>query len=155
MVDVLVKQLRTSPDSRVRLGCAINLMSVESPSVRSAFIEALHDPEEKVVRLACGEVGHRDGPGMKEALISVLNNPSWHARLEACKALILANAANAKVVSALEQMRREPEAAEYDTLIEKFDQREKDLHLEGTLGRMWGRLGTILERARNVAARNR
>lgn len=151
VADRLAEQLRGNSDPNVRLGCAINLGMRDRPTVRAAFIAALRDPYDMVVRIACTEVGHRPGPGAKEALLAVLDNPSWNARLEACKGLIIAKEADARVVAALEKMSTEPEAAKYDALMEEFDKREKEVGGEAALGKRWGKLGIILEEARAQA----
>lgn len=156
--DELISHLHTSPYRGVRLACAICLMSAEVPEVRQAYIQALKDPYEKdpyekVVRIACMELGHRGGAAATAALLQVLGHPSWHARLEACKALITLKAADPRVVSTLEAMSREPEAAKYDAQIAMFRRMEAQSGLSEEFKGSWGTLGTILEQARHLATK--
>ena len=56
----------------------------------------------------------------------------------------------------LEGMSKEPEAAVYDAEIDEFDRREKEMGgRDASLGETWGKLGRILEQAREVAAQGR
>ena len=153
--DTLARQLRTSRDRDVRLGCAINLMSIKTPTVRSAYTYALRDSSEKVVEIACMEVGLGGGDGTKEALLSVLNNPSWRVRLEACKAMIVSKTADETTIAALDQLSRESEAAIYDAEIDDFDRIKRQTGTQGALGPRWGKLASIKDRARQVAAGHR
>jgi len=149
----LAAHLTSSPYSDVRLGCAIMLMSVKSPETHQAYLHALHDTSDKVVEIACVEIPSRPSSGDAEALYSVLDHPTWNVRLEVCKALITMQKADQRVVSALEAMSHEPEAAHYDALDEEFDRREKEMGLSGELGKRWGKLDTILQQARRIAAK--
>jgi HEAT repeat protein len=155
VADTLARQLRTSHDRDVRLGCAINLMSVETPSVRSAYVYALRDSSDKVVQIACMVVGRHGGQETKAALIPVLNHASWRVRLEACKAMIESKTADETTLAALEQLSRESESVTYDAEIDEFDRMEGASGTEGTLGRRWGKLATIVDQARRVAAGNK
>jgi hypothetical protein len=149
-----IEGLRTgTPDSR-RLFCAAKLMSVEEPAVTQAYIQALKDPFEKVVQLACTELGDRGGVDAVNALFQVLEQRSWHSRLGACRALITLKVANSQVVSVLEQMAQEPEAAKYDEFVREVEEMEKDPDLPEEWKGGCGRLGAILEEARQVAAGN-
>jgi hypothetical protein len=151
----LTSELRANADAAVRLGCAINLMSVRTPKSDAALNYAIHDSNDKVVQLACGEVGRRRSPGASDALHSALSHPSWRVRLEACKALITSGYADDAVVSILEQMSREPEAAVYDAEIDEFDRRERETGLTKLTGKGWDKLDAILKQARDVARRDK
>lgn len=148
--DRLANQLRTDTDPRVRLTCAIALMGVYTPVVREAFIVSLRDSFDKVVQISCVEVGHRGGPGAKEGLAALLNHPSWHIRLETCKGMIVGKFADEKTVATLEQMSGEPDAATYDAQIDEFDKIDREAH--ASLGHRWGKIGTILDEAKKMAA---
>ena len=152
----LIKNLGSNHDHAVRLGCAIHLMSRHSPAVRDAYIRALHDPYDKVVQIAVGELGYRGGSEAKEALNATLSHPSWRVRLEVCKALITSKYADDRTVSTLEEMRYEPEAAQYDAEIEEMDRDNREMESRGLqAGEMWGNLNRIIGQAKNIAAQNR
>ena len=149
----LSAHLQGSPYSDVRLGCAIMLMSVKSPEAHEAYLHALHDSSDKVVEVACMEMPDDAGIGDAEALYAVLDHPTWNVRLEICKALIRMKKADQRVVSALESMRQDPEAVRYDAFIEDSERREKEMGVAGELGPSWGKLDTIIQQARSIAAK--
>lgn len=154
--DEIIRHLLHNPTARARVSCAIGLMQMETPTVCDAFIQALDDEEDKVVQIACVEVGHRGGNGAAEALFRKLNHPSWDVRLEVCKALIILKATDTRVVRELESMCQEPEAAQYDEFIEESNQMDKELEKEmGPLPpeamEQWGKIGEILDQAREIA----
>jgi HEAT repeat protein len=149
--DALAEYLQSGADPRVRLSCAIALMPVSSAAVDAAYLKALTDSSDKVVQIACLEIGSRKAPEGVEALKRVLSHPAWRVRLEACKGLIRQNAANRLVVSTLEAMGNEPEAAVYDAEDDQFQQIERELGETPLLDKRWGKLGAILAEARQVA----
>ncbi len=155
--EALAAYLEHGADPRVRLSCAIVLMSVPGPAVDRALLRALGDSSEKIAQLACVEVGDRGGAEGTEALFRGLNHPSWRVRLEACKALITQRTADARVVAALEAMQRGPDGAAYDAEVEEskecVEEFSKVFDPNGTAGEWWGKLDSILARARRVAAR--
>jgi len=124
----LAAYLVDGKDERVRLSCAIALMPLQNPSVDDAFMQALADPFESVVQIACVEVGARKGSGSLRALRSTLKHPSWRVRLEACKALISRKQAGPSVIAALKQLKREPEASAYELECREFCDLEASLH---------------------------
>ena len=150
-VTELIDGLLTSTSNKRRVSCAIKLMGAEKPEVKQAYIQALTDPFDKVVQVACSTLGHLGGTDAATALFQVLEQYSWHSRLEACKALITLKAANAQVVSVLEKMSQEPDAASYDALIQQIHEAEKEPDYPEELKGGWGKIATILEQAKHVA----
>jgi hypothetical protein len=131
-------------------------MEIPAPSVTEAYRRALGDPFDKVAQVACFALTSRGGVQNAEALIRALGHVSWRVRLEACKALIILGKAGQRVVATLQAMSREPEASVYDTECDEFERIDQEISLE--LGEplpwpaCWGKLHTILEKARNLAA---
>lgn len=166
-VEVFADKLCHHEDEWVRLGCAIYLMSAQSPVAESAYLHALHDPFVKVVQIACVQAASYREPGQK-ALLDTLNHSSWRVRLEVCKALIIQRTADQSVVETLEKMKSDPEAAVYDAecdeldgLCGELDELVKKELVQGSDephqwwdGR-WGKLDRIITQAREVAAGNR
>jgi HEAT repeat protein len=153
IADELISHLQHNTSARVRFGCAVTLMRVETPEVRQAYIGALKDTHEKIVQIACMELAHGGGEEAIEALFPVLAHDSWRVRLEACKALITLKAADQRVVSTLESMSREAEAARYDAQIEEFERQERERNTPAEFRGVWGKIGTILEQARQIVAK--
>ncbi|MBW3622632.1 MAG: hypothetical protein KY468_04400 [Armatimonadetes bacterium] len=155
----MVRHMLHNPTASARLSCAIGLMSVYTLAVREGYIQALDDVEIKVMQIAAGEVGYRGGEGAAEALFRKLHHPSWDARLEICKALITLKAADARVVKELEAMSREPEAAVYDAEDDEYvkmtQEVEKELGPSPELYERWGKIGEILQQAREIASRRK
>jgi HEAT repeat protein len=156
--DALARILERGQDPRVRLSCAIALMPVRQPVVEHAFLRALADPFEKIVQIACVELSDRGGADVVSALLARLNHPSWRVRLEVCKALLKRKVADPRLVSTLEAMSREPEAALYDAESDEFDAAMKEGLSElmrswvgvGTPPETWGKLEAILAKARSL-----
>ena len=156
VADAIMNHLKTDADSKVRLCCAIKLMRNETPQVDAAFLHAAHDENDKVAQVACGQLGFRGGKDAANALFETLSSPSWRVRLAACKALILLEAADQRVIATLEAMSQEPEATVHDEEVDYFDEHFRQLYDEmpdEPKNRMWRRMATILEQAREVAAR--
>lgn len=151
----LAEYLEHGMDPRVRASCAALMMSATGPVVDRAYLHALRDPEQTVAQIACLEVGARGSAEGTGALFGMLNHPNWRLRLEACKALITQKTADQRVVSTLEAMGREPEAAAYDA--ENEDNAEAmQLFMAASghgdeIDKCWGKLDTILAKARRVA----
>jgi HEAT repeat protein len=148
----LAAHLKTSPYPGVRLPCAIVLMSTKTPVVHEAYLHALRDSFDKVVMIACIQVADFGGEEDAEALYAILEHPLWRVRLEGCKALITMKKADSRVVSTLEEMRKDPEATRYDAEVEEFDRNERNAGVAGEFGETWGKLETILQQAQRNAA---
>lgn len=150
--DALADYLVQGEDARVRLSCAIVLMAVHGPVVDRAYLRALRDSSEQIAELACLEIGDRAPTGGTAALVGMLTHASWQVRLQACKALITQKKAAARVVSTLEALRRAPEAAVYDKEMDEskdlLEALTKACVPEGKSVENWGKLDTILARAR-------
>jgi HEAT repeat protein len=121
--------------------------------LRPNAIALLKDPDERVIQIACGELGHRGGDDARAALFETLSHPTWRARLEACKALITLRAADQRVVSTLEAMSHETEAAKYDEEVADFQQRLAEMGNPKEFQGSWGKIAAILEQARQIAAK--
>ncbi len=151
----LADYLEHGPDPRVRLSCAILMMSTTGPVVNRAYLHALRDSESQVAQLACLEVGARGSAEGRMALFQMLDHPHWRVRLEACKALITQENADQRVISTLEAMSREPEAAAYDAEcednVELLQSMMKAFGHGDKMDQCWGKLATIIQRARDVA----
>jgi hypothetical protein len=109
-----------------------------------AYRCALDDSSDKVVQLACMQLGYRGGVENAEALIRVLNHNSWRVRLEACKALITQGMTDHRIAETIEALGKEPEATIYDA--ECDDHREMMIKASGENWpcKMWGKLNTII-----------
>lgn len=164
VANALVYHLKTDPDTAIRLSCAIGLMGNQTPQAVGAYIHAAKDTNEKVAMVACSELGYRGAEGAAagavEVLFELLAAPSWHIRLQACKALINLKAADGCVVMALEKMSQEPEAKEYDADIESFERIDKEVQAEFPdeseieVEKGWGKIETLLQHARDIAAQS-
>ncbi len=141
--DVLIDHLLHNPDARVRLSSAIRLMKDLSASVTGAYRCALDDSSDKVVQLACMQLGHRGGVENAEALIRVLNHNSWRVRLEACKALITQGMTDHRIAETIEALGKEPEATISDAECDDHERMIKESG-ENWPYKMWGKLNTIL-----------
>jgi len=151
---VLAEHLLHHLDPRIRLSCAIVLMNVPTPPVTEAYRCALGDSFDKVAQIACVELGSRGGAENADALMRVLDHPSWDVRLEGCKALITQGKAGQAVVATLEAMGQQPEAGIYDAECDEFERIEQEAAQEtgeSPPWGFWGKLQSILEQARNLA----
>lgn len=152
VANALTHCLKNDADQNVRLCCAIGLMSHKTSPVRDAYISAVRDVYDKVAQIACGQLGFFGGMEATTALFETLSNPLWRVRLEACKALITLKAADKRVVSTLDQMCQESEASKYDAEHDEFERLIGNVELPDEWQGMWGKIGTILEQARQIAA---
>jgi HEAT repeat protein len=155
----LAEHLQRHTDERVRLSCAILLMSVPGTAADRAFLCALADPFDKVAQIACVELESRCGAEGTTALFGMLSHPSWRVRLEACKALITQKSADRRVVTTLESMSREPEAAVYDAEVDESNEFVKAFSKAFSPDRTpvegWGKVQAILAKAAAIASRER
>ena len=140
---VLIDHLLHNPDARFRLSCAIKLMKDLSAPVTGAYRSSLNDSSDKVVQLACTQLGYRGGVENTEALLRVLNHGSWRVRLEACKALITQGITDHRIGETIEALGKEPEATIYDAECDLFEEVTKKSG-EVWPCKRWGRLNTIL-----------
>lgn len=155
----LAEYLLSGEDDRVRLSCAIHLMPLRYELVDRTYIQALNDTSEKIVQVACSELGYRVNADTTTALYRVLDHPAWRVRLIACIALINQKKADNRVVALLERMGKDPEAAAYDQeWMEMKDFHEnmaKVFNPDGNLGEAWDNFHKILTKAREVAEAHR
>lgn len=152
--ETLSRHLWHNADSRVRLSCAIVMMSSPAPSVTLAFRNALADESEKVAQIACMELAERGGGENTAALFRTLSHAVWRVRLEACKGLITQGKADQRVVATLEAMQREPEAVIHDSEIDEIERIMQEVTNESgksSLYPCWGKLPAILQQARSQA----
>jgi HEAT repeat protein len=157
VTNAFISHLRNDSSDDVRLTCAIGLMSRETPQVREVYIHAIKDKNEKVAQISCLQLGSYGGEKAIAALFERLaHNSTWCVRLQICKALITAKAADQRVVTTLEKMSLEPEAKEYDAQNDEFAKIYQEIHSKMPNEpkiKMWGKIGTILEQAKQIAAR--
>ncbi|BCM89330.1 hypothetical protein IAD21_01176 [Abditibacteriota bacterium] len=151
-VDRLIVHLLNDKSAGVRFSCAVSLMRVDEPSVDKAYIQALHDSSEKIIQLACVQLGFRGGDDAKTALFQILSHPSWNVRLAACKAFITLKTVDERVLSALETMSREPESAKYDAGIDESNRISETVGIPDDPLETWGKMATIIEEAHQIAA---
>lgn len=153
--DELAHYLEHGDDPRLRLRCALLLGPLHSPGVDRAFLRALADPFDSVVTWSCHEAVERCGAEGIVAVMGLLNHASWQVRLTAYITLIQQKNSDQRVVSTVEALMREPEAAAHDAFEDECRDIKKDLCLacggdESDLGGL-GKMASILEKAREIA----
>jgi HEAT repeat protein len=110
----LLDHLENDPDPHARALCASALDRVGGDDTLAGLIRALGDPDWHVKSAACSALARRKDSRAASGLIGLLDDPLWNVRHSACQALVDLEVADERVVSATEQLRREPEAEGYE-----------------------------------------
>lgn len=120
VVQALAERLLTDPSALVRDRCALALMFQDEPPpvAAAALVGGLDDEHPSVVRLCACALRHCPGQAVLAPLVRLLTHPDWTVRYQAVVGLIDRGAVDERVVAAIEQMAREPDAAEHDAMLE-------------------------------------
>jgi HEAT repeat protein len=144
----LIRHLLTDPVSGARALCAMALLDKSSQPVRDAFLVALKDQRSTVVSTACTGLKRIGSDAAIEPLRWVLNHPGWFVRFNACEALFALGAVDRQVITSLERLADEPEAANYDHMVTDSTGFEREYYGEEFVQQP--KVREVLEAARNV-----
>jgi HEAT repeat protein len=100
----------------VRSLCAASVQRCGDASAVEPLIQALQDPDDKVVYAAATALGHLRDPRAIPALIPELDHPEWRHRRAICLSLVRLGAVDPRLVATLEQLAADPEAEEDDLM---------------------------------------
>jgi HEAT repeat protein len=117
----LGKHLLSDESDHVRRICSAFMHYFPAADAVPHLLPALADPDPGVVSSCCVSLGLLGDPTAIPSLLGLLDHPGWNTRLEACWALIKLKAADERIVAALEQLMREPEAVEYDLGMDEMN----------------------------------
>lgn len=110
----LIRLLRTDASNHVRLMCAVAFTLRPDPDAFDALVEALRADDWKMVTAACTALARLGDLRAAGELFPLLTHPGWGVRLSACVALLELRVGDNRIVDALRQLAREPEAEEHD-----------------------------------------
>ncbi len=142
----LIEHLRNDPHGQVRMMCVSSLRSRRPMPPLQVFIDALRDPRDEVVYIACMALGESGQVGAEDPLREILDHPSWNVRFYACRSLLQLGAVDARVVAELEALTAAPEAAKHDDLV----RRHKDLNARLESGTAPPTCGEVLAKAQRA-----
>lgn len=109
--------LANDPSFMVRRTAATYLRAFENAT--PGLITALDDADRGVVEFACDSLSELGDAAAIPCLLKVLDHPNWDVREAACRALLSFGVGDQRVVTAIEQLIREPEAADHDLDVEE------------------------------------
>jgi HEAT repeat protein len=110
----LIHHLREDASAHVRLMVASCLDTFQDSRAVEPLIERLEDPDWKMLTAAALGLGLIGDKRAVPALFPLLHYPHWRVRHAAAWALIELGASDARLVAAIEQLAREPEAEEHE-----------------------------------------
>ncbi|MHB1455655.1 MAG: HEAT repeat domain-containing protein [Armatimonadota bacterium] len=146
----VIDRLTHDPLPHVRVWAAITVGTIGGESAAEALRLALHDPDERVREFACLHYADQNDvrasseirrllsdpeprvrsaaaralihiQSIDEDVINVLlNDPSWGTRKELAHELVRAKVADERIISAIEQLMKEPEAAKYESQLAEY-----------------------------------
>jgi HEAT repeat protein len=157
-VPVLIEHLLQDQSHRVQSVCAVCLGRFKDERAVHGLMQALGDPEPSVLELASASLGTIGDDRAVQSLLPLLDHPQWKVRANAAWALIRLKASEERLVSALEQLAREPEAEEHDL---EADEWNCNLERHRRLAREVGepepspmlKMGEMIAQARRLLAR--
>ena len=110
----IIDLLRSDSSGHVRSLCATKLLWCKDPGNFQPLVDALADSDWKVLMsaaIALADLGDRRAV---PHLLPLLEHPRWSVRNFVAGALLDLGTADTRLVAALEQLSREPEAADWD-----------------------------------------
>ena len=123
----LIFNMLSSSSSGSRINYAIQLTKHRGDQVEEAYIKTLNDTSEKMILLACKQLGRLSAKKAIISLLNLLNSNSWNIRLEACKALLSIQGEDVqlhidlnRVIKTLEEINDSSNAYEYDLAVEEI-----------------------------------
>jgi hypothetical protein len=143
----LIHHVRHDAVDHVRMICVRALGDRRSPAVWNALVQALRDPQEKVVSGVCIKLGVWCAVGAVEPLQRLLDHPAWHVRYRSCQSLINLDAVDERLIAALETLVSPPEAAMHDEIIVDANEHREEL---GLGPEPWLTCAETLEQARRM-----
>jgi HEAT repeat protein len=149
----LIEHLRNDPAPGVRRMCVAFLRLFRDERADDALRRALEDSSPLVVCLASEQVGESGDPRAVPLLLPLLDHPDRDVRFSAANALLKLRAADPRLVAALEQLARDPEAEEYDLETAKWDQIYK--RFGGSVPLPGQSMRELVEEARRLLAEER
>jgi HEAT repeat protein len=114
----LIRHLRENASAHVRLMCAVSLGWTSDSRTVEPLLAALRDGlaagDWKLTMTCAQTLGASGAHQAIPLLLEALDQPRWSARRSAAQALLDLEVADGRLVSALERMSREPDAAEWN-----------------------------------------
>jgi len=111
-LDALLHHLRHDDAGHVRTMCASFLDRFDDPRIPGAFLEALEDPEWKVVSSACVGLELLGSMEAASRLLPLLGHPQKFVRERACSALVALGRRDSRIITTLEELTADPELEE-------------------------------------------
>lgn len=106
-------------DPNVRFAIVAALRSIPFSSAFRLFMHALRDESADVVSEACAALGELKNPRATPAIKRLLSSKSWQMRLDACISLIMLGCKDQRILSRIEQLMNEPDAAKHDEAVKE------------------------------------
>ena len=145
----LISRMLLDESRGARLSGAIRLMRHKEPEVQRAYVKALSDPFDKVIMLACKQIGWRGEGSAIEPLRALLHHDVWMVRFAACHALLSLQAVDSVLIQSLEELSLAPEAREFDQDIEEIRESEQE-EFRVRPRDVFGTVGFLLSQARSM-----
>lgn len=125
--DVLIDHLTSDPSSHVRRTCALALGLDAYPPAVAAFIAALHDDDEGIVKVTCSYLGTSGDERAIQPLRGLTEHGSWEVRFKACRALYRLGAIDDALIGVMEAVDRDPKAVPHNDWVLQFRESEREL----------------------------
>ncbi len=119
-IEHLSASLASDSDPKVRSACAVALREAGDSGLQDALGTAIYDYDEQVVISAIHSLVETHSVSPVHQLAALLGHESWKVRLNCCQALVKLRYVTPLVVDAINQLRQDPLAAEYDAQIAEF-----------------------------------
>jgi HEAT repeat protein len=114
---VLIQHLQEDPSPGVRQMCVAFLDAFDDERAADALLQSIADPDARVVYAACSQLGRKGDRRAIPALLPLLDHADRETQLCAARALLRLKSADARLVAALEQLARDPEAEDHDLWV--------------------------------------
>ncbi|HUV04505.1 MAG TPA: HEAT repeat domain-containing protein [Armatimonadota bacterium] len=112
-VTPLLDHLANDQSARVRAMSAAALSLIGGDAALDGLIPAMKDSDPRVRNVACSAFAQNKDRRAVDRIMELLEDSEWHVRLAACDTLVTLGVADERVLSTIEHLRLDPEAAEH------------------------------------------
>ena len=119
-------RLFSDNSAAVRIACACSLGYMHDVELQGHLVQALHDPNERVVIAVCVALLHIGAVGASSALLQTLNEGAWKVRLYKSIVLLGLGSRDPRILTVLRELACQPEAIEHDAGVQFMKSIEAD-----------------------------
>lgn len=148
----LVHRMVGQESDSVRIAAAWSLLQIGDLRAIDGLVQALSDPCQRVVQLACNALGELVASCVRVPLVSLLDHPAAQIRLSAAMALLQIEIKDERILLTLEGLKEDSDVMSHDVAAEWLQSEIKAGDIDGTRRSSQKKLADLIEEARKLVS---